>query len=134
VSRRPRKPFVILHFCCDPAVLTDHAVFLSSLGYRVIHSNNGFETIQFSTSGTIDAFVLELDRNHSDVLFIAQEIKRVRTSIPTIVVVHETQILDGLRDVADAMVPEEIDSGTLVKSLAGFLGKKPVDQLTAAGY
>jgi CheY-like chemotaxis protein len=97
------KPFVILHFCCGPAVLTDHGIFLSNLGYRVVNSDNGFETIQLSTSGKIDAVVLELDRNYSDILLIAREIERVRPSIPIIVVVHATQTLDGLRDLADAV-------------------------------
>jgi hypothetical protein len=85
-----------------------------------------------STSGKIDALVLELDRNHTDVLLIAQEIKRVRASFPTIVVVHATQILDGLCDVADALVPEEAGSGLLVKSLEDFLlGAETTDRLAA---
>jgi len=31
---------------------------LSNLGYRVVDSHNGFETIEMSTSGKIDALVL----------------------------------------------------------------------------
>jgi DNA-binding response OmpR family regulator len=116
-----RKPFVILHFFCDPTVLTDHGMFLSNLGYRVINSNDGFETIQLSASAEIDAAVLELDRNRSDVLLIAQEIERVRASIPIIVVVHATQTLDGLRDLADAVVPREVGSGVLLRSLEELL-------------
>ncbi len=130
-----RKPFVILHFGCDPTVLTDHGMFLSNLGYRVINSNNGFETIQLSASGKIDAAVLELDRNHSDVLLIAQEIERVRASIPIIVVVHATQTLHGLRDLADAVVPKEVGSGTLARSLEELLPEeKPADQLIPTEY
>jgi DNA-binding NtrC family response regulator len=89
-----RKPFVILHFCCDPIVLSDHGIFLRNLGYRVINSMNGFETVQLSESGEIDAAVLELDRNCADVALIAREIERVRPSIP-IIVVHAAQTLDG---------------------------------------
>jgi DNA-binding response OmpR family regulator len=121
MSGRLRKPFVILHFCCDPTVLSVRGVFLSNLGYCVVNSNNGFETIQLSTSGKIDALVLELDRNRTEVLLIAQEIKRLRASIPTIVLVHATQTLDGLGELADALVPEEIGSGMLVKSLEEVL-------------
>jgi len=73
--RQLRRPFVILHFSCDPTVLTVRGTSLSNLGYRVVDSHNGFETIEMSTSGKIDALVLELDRNHTDVLLIAQEIK-----------------------------------------------------------
>ncbi len=84
MDKRLGKPFVILHFCCDPTVLTDHGMFLSTLGYRVVNSQNGFETIKLSISGKIDAVVLELDRNHSDILLIARKIKRVRALIPTV--------------------------------------------------
>ena len=130
-----RESFVILHFCCDPTVLAEHGMFLSNLGYRVINSHNGFETIQLSTSGKIDALVLVLDRNETDVLLIAQEIKRVRASLPTIVVVHATQTLDGLRDLADAVVPKEVGSGILVRSLEELLpGEEPADRLTPAEY
>lgn len=133
MSRPHRKSSVILHFCCDPTVLTDHAMFLSNLGYCVIHSNNGFETIALSTSGKIDAAVLELDRNHSDVLLIAQEIA-VRASIPIIVVVNATQTLDGLRDLAHAVVPKEAGSGILVRSLEELLPRQePADRLTPPG-
>lgn len=124
-----RKPFVILHFFCDPTVLTDHGMFLSNLGYRVINSNDGFETIQLSASAEIDAAVLELDRNRSDVLLIAQEIERVRASIPIIVVVHAIQTLDGLRDLVDAVVPEEIGCEMLMNSLeqALLMGDQQTD-------
>ncbi len=90
VTKRLRKPFAVLHFCCDPVVLANHGMILSNLGYRVVKSHNGFETIQLSASGEIDAVVLELDRNHSDVLLIAREIKRVRASMPTVVVARAT--------------------------------------------
>jgi DNA-binding response OmpR family regulator len=105
-------------------------MFPSNVGYRVINSNNGFETIQLSTSENIDAAVLELDRNHPDVLLIAQEIERVRPSIPIIVVVRATQTLEGLRDVADAVVQKEVGPGILLRSLEELLpGLRPADRL-----
>jgi DNA-binding response OmpR family regulator len=127
MSRPLRKRFVVLHFCCDPTVVNNHGMFPSKLGYRVINSSNGFETIRLSASGEIDAAVLELDRNHSDVLLIAQEIERVRASIPIIVVVHAKQTLGGLGDLADAVVPKEVGSGILLRSL--LPGEKPVGRL-----
>jgi DNA-binding response OmpR family regulator len=133
--KQRKKSFVVLHFCCNPTILTDHGIILSNLGYRVIHSANGFETIQLSLSGNIDAVVLELDRNHSDILLIAREIERVRASIPTIVVVHATEIPDGLCDVADAVVPKEMDCGMLAKSLEQLLGgADSAGRLIPAGY
>jgi hypothetical protein len=120
VSRRLRKP-VVLHFCCDPPVLTDHGMFLDNLGYRVVKSHNGFETIELCISGKIDALVLELDRNHSDILLIVREIKRVRALIPTVVVMRATQTLDSLYDLADAVVPEEAGCEMWMKSLEGVL-------------
>jgi CheY-like chemotaxis protein len=129
MTKRLRKPFAVLHLCCDPTVLPNHGMILSKLGYRVVESHNGFETIQLSASGEIDAAVLELDRNHSDVLLIAQEIERVRASLPIIVVVHATQTLDGLRDLVDAVVPEEISCEMLMNSLeqALLMGDQQTD-------
>jgi response regulator RpfG family c-di-GMP phosphodiesterase len=121
VDKRLRKALVILHFCCDPPVLTDHGMFLSTLGYRVVNSQNGFETIKLSTSGKIHAVVLELDRNHSDVLLIAREIKRARALIPTVVVVRATQTLDSLFDLVDAVVPDEAGCEKWIQSLEGVL-------------
>ena len=65
--------------------------------------------------------VLELDRNYSDVLLIAREIKRLRALIPTIVVVHATQTLDGLFELADAVVSDEAGCEMWMKSLEGVL-------------
>jgi hypothetical protein len=96
-------------------------MFLSTLGYRVVNSHNGFETIKLSASGKIDAVVLELDRNHSDVLLIAREIKRVRALIPIVVVVRATQTLGSLFDLANAVVPEEAGREMWMKSLEGVL-------------
>jgi CheY-like chemotaxis protein len=98
-------------------------MFLSNLGYRVVSSHNGFETIRLSTSGKIDAVVLELDRNRSDVLLIAREIKRVRGLIPT-VVVGATQTLDSLYGLADAVVPEVADCEMWMESLEGVLRQR----------
>lgn len=124
MSRPLKEPLVVLHFCCDPAVLTDRGMFLSSLGCRVVNSHNGFETIELSTSGKVDALVLELDRNHSDILLIAREIKRVRALIPTVVFVRARQTLDGLYDLADAVVQEEAGCEMWMKSLEGTLRGK----------
>jgi hypothetical protein len=88
-----------------------------------------------SASGEIDAAVLELDRNPSDVLLIAQEIERVRASIPIIVVVHAAQTLDGFRDLADAVLPKEVGSGILLRSLEELLpGEEPADRLSLTEY
>lgn len=116
MSGPQRKPLVVLHFCCDPTLVTDREI-PSNLGCRVINSHNGFEAIQLATAGVIDAVVLELDRNHAELSLVAQEIKRARSSIPTVVVAHASQTLDGLLDLADAVVPADISRGILVKSL-----------------
>ena len=123
MSGQFREPFVVFHFCCNPTVQTDHGKFLSNLGYRVINSHNGFETIESSTSGRIDALVLELDRNQSDVLLIAREIERVGASLPTVVVVHGTQNLDGLSELATSLIPAESSCEGLMTSLEQILSR-----------
>ena len=90
-------------------------------GYRVLNSSNGFDAIRLSTSGRVHAVVLDLDRNHEDVTLIAQEIKRLRPEVPTIVLTEMTEAVDGVRELAGVLVLKEDGHNPLLNSLRALL-------------
>jgi len=54
------------------------AKLLTSSGYRVLNSSNGFEAIELCNREPVDAVVLELDRNRAEIALIARQIKQFR--------------------------------------------------------
>ena len=84
-----------------------------------MNSSNGFETIELSSSGQVDAVVLDLDHNHVEVTLITNEIKRLRPQCPTIVLT-EGAAPDTLRALADTLIPKGNDE-VLVASLEKIL-------------
>jgi DNA-binding response OmpR family regulator len=121
LSEHQRKRPAVLHFSCDRTVLLSRGQFLRQAGYRVLNSSNGFDAIRLSTSGRVHAAVLDLDRNHEDVTLIAQEIKRLRPGVPTIVLTETAEPVDEVRELADALVPKEAGHSPLLKSLRALL-------------
>jgi DNA-binding response OmpR family regulator len=97
--------------------------FLLDLGYRVLNLSNGFDAIRLSRSKRVQAVVLDLDHNHEDVTLIAQEIKRIRPEVPTIVLKDAAEPVLGVHELADALVPKENGHRMLVRSLQEVLMK-----------
>jgi DNA-binding response OmpR family regulator len=118
---RQKKHHTILHFCCDPAALVLRGQFLNQVGYRVLNSSNGFEVIALSTSKRVHAVVLDLEHNREDVTLIAQEIKRLRPQVPTLVLTEGTLPVGEVHEIADALVPKEHGPEVLVRSLEELL-------------
>lgn len=125
VTRRDTKTPTILHFCCDVTGLMSRAKRLTSSGYRVLNSSNGFEAIELCNREPVDAVVLELDRNRAEIALIARQIKQFRPKVPTIVLTEAAAPFDGANDLADALVPKE-NHPELVKSLAQLLAPPAV--------
>jgi len=82
-----------------------------------LNSNIAPEAIELSKR--VDAAVLDMDNNRNEVTVIAQEIKRLRPKLPTIVLTEGPVAMDG--QLADAFVPKESGPETLVKSLEKIL-------------
>ncbi|MFY9700871.1 MAG: hypothetical protein ABSC07_02345 [Terriglobales bacterium] len=101
------------------------AKLLTSSGYRVLNSSNGFEAIELCNREPVDAVVLELDRNRAEIALIARQIKQFRPKVPTIVLTEAAAPFDGANDLADALVPKE-NHPELVKSLAQLLAPPAV--------
>jgi CheY-like chemotaxis protein len=120
MPRRQSTTHTILHFCCDDRDLTLRAELLAASGYRVLNSSNGFETIELCTREPVDAVVLDLDHNRAEVEVIAREIKQLHPRLPTIVLTEASAHIDGIHELADAIVPRE-NPPALVQSLARLL-------------
>jgi CheY-like chemotaxis protein len=120
MSSRQGTTRTILHFCCDDNTLLMRAEFLRRLGYRVLCSSNGFEIMELFSREPVDAVVLDLDRNRAEVGLIAREIKRCRPQVPTIVLTEAQAPVDGVHELADALVPKE-NHPELAKSLQQLL-------------
>jgi CheY-like chemotaxis protein len=118
---RQGKHHTILHFCCDPTALVLRGQFLNQLGYRVLNSSNGFEAIELSTSKRVHAVVLDLEHNRDDITVVAQEIKRLRPQVLTLVLTEGTLPVGEVHEIADALVPKEHGPEMLVKSLEELL-------------
>jgi DNA-binding response OmpR family regulator len=95
--------------------------FLNQLGYRVLNSSNGFEAIELSTSKRVHAVVLDLEHNRDDITVVAQEIKRLRPQVPTLVLTEGTLPVGDVHKIADAIVSKEHDPEVLVRSLEELL-------------
>jgi DNA-binding NtrC family response regulator len=117
LSGLQRNPHTILHFSRDRSVLIFRGWVLNIAGYRVLNSNIAPEAIELSKR--VDAAVLDMDNNRNEVTVIAQEIKRLRPKLPTIVLTEGPVAMDG--QLADALVPKESGPETLVKSLEKLL-------------
>jgi len=119
LSASSRQSPTILLFSEDIRYLNLSRQRLAGTGFRVVNSSNGFETIELSGSGQVDALVLDLDHNHVEVTLIMNEITRLRPQFPTIVLT-EGATPDNLRAQADTLIPKGNDE-LLVASLEKIL-------------
>jgi len=117
MSGLQRMPHTILHFSRDRGILIFRGWVLNIAGYRVLNSSIAPEAIKLSEQA--DAAVLDMDDNRNEVTVIAQEIKRLRPTLPTIVLTEGQVAMDW--QLADAFVPKEGGPETLVKSLGQLL-------------
>ncbi len=120
MSQRQRKSHTILHFCCDDGALLTRTESLRRQGYRVLVSSNGFETVELCSREPVDAVVLDMDRNVAEVALIARELKQHHPEVPTIVLAAGPAPMEGVHDLADALVPRD-NHPELAKSLEKLL-------------
>jgi DNA-binding response OmpR family regulator len=91
------------------------------MGYRVLNVSNPVEAVELATRRRVDAVVLDLHRNHGEVVLVATQIKRCRPQVPTILLAEETARLDRIRKLADALVPKRDNLGMLITALENVL-------------
>jgi CheY-like chemotaxis protein len=121
MSGYEKKPRTILHYGTDRVVLLLRARGLNQMGYHVLNASDGFEAIKLAAHAQVDAVVLELDRNHAEVVLVASEIKRGRPQLPTILLADETKHPSRAHDLADALVPRRDNAEMLITALENVL-------------
>lgn len=124
--RSVRNPRVLL-VGTDRAGLDLRGWILYQQGYEVKHCCNGFEAIRAAVAEAVHAVLIDLDRNGVEMTLIAQEIKRLRPSVPTIVLteVEPTHGTHELCRLADVLVPKEDGAKALVKGVEMALEQNP---------
>ena len=104
---REKKSATILHFGTDRSALLLRARNLTRMGYDVLNASNGFEAIQLASLDTIDAVVVDQNRDCAEVDLIVSEIKRFRPQLPTILLAEEPGSLRQAQELVDAWVKRE---------------------------
>ena len=104
---REKKGATILHFGTDRSALLLRARNLTRMGYDVLNASNGFEAIQLASLDTVDAVVVDQNRDCAEVDLIVSEIKRFRPQLPTILLAEEPGSLRQAQELVDAWVKRE---------------------------
>jgi DNA-binding NtrC family response regulator len=123
-ERSEKRRNTIVHFGTDRVVLVLRAWNLNEMGYRVLNVSDAVEAVKLATRRRVDAVVLDLDRNHDEVVLVATAIKRCRPQVPTILLAEETAPLPPAHELADALVPKRDDLGTLITALENLLATR----------
>jgi DNA-binding response OmpR family regulator len=84
----------------DPAQLRS----LQENGYELVTATNGEEGLRLFASEPVDAIVLDYHLGLSDGTFLANEIKRVRPTIPIVMLADDLNLPDGALRFVDALV------------------------------
>jgi DNA-binding response OmpR family regulator len=123
-ERSEEKRRTIVHFGTDRVVLVLRAWILNEMGYRVLNVSDAAEAVKLATRRRVDAVVLDLDRNHTEVALVATAIKRCRPQVPTVLLAEETAPLRRAHELADALIPKRDDLGMLITALENLLARR----------
>ena len=106
----------------DPAQLCS----LQENGYRLLTATNGHDGLRLFASQPVDAIVLDYHLGLLDGAVVANEIKRVRPTIPIVVVADDLELpYDALKSV-DALVTRSDGAHFLWAAVHFVLNVKPV--------
>jgi DNA-binding response OmpR family regulator len=114
-----KKRRTILLFGTDHEVFSGRARALHKKGYHVLNASNGFEAIKLAAK--VDAVVLDMHRNSAEVGLVATEIKWRQPQVPTILLTEDTIDVEGVRTLADVLVPKRDNLEMLVTALESVL-------------
>ena len=84
----------------DPAQLRS----LQENGYQLLTATNGHEGLRLFASQPVDAIVLDYHLGLLDGAVVANEIKRVRPTIPIVMLADDLELPDGALKSVDALV------------------------------
>jgi DNA-binding response OmpR family regulator len=105
----------------DPAQLS----LLEENGYELLTATTGHEGLRLLSSQPVDAIVLEYHLGLLDGTFVASEIKRVRPTIPIVMLADDLNLPDGALKSVDALVTKSDGSHFLRATVHFVLNVKP---------
>jgi DNA-binding response OmpR family regulator len=105
----------------DPAQLS----LLQENGYELVTATSGHEGLRLLASQPVDAIVLEYHLGFLEGTFVASEIKRIRPTIPIVMLADDLELPDGALKSVDALVTKSDGSHFLWATVHFVLSVKP---------
>src|SRR5208283_2679280 len=105
----------------DPAQLRS----LQENGYQLLTATNGHEGLRLFASLPVDAIVLDYHLGLLDGALVANEIKRVRPTIPIVMLADDLELPDGALKSVDALVTKSDGAHFLWATVHFVLNVKP---------
>src|SRR5271168_1183309 len=105
----------------DPAQLS----LLQENGYELLTATTGHEGLRLFASQPVDAIVLEYPLGLLDGTFVASEIKRLRPTVPIVMLADDLELPDGALNSVDALVTKSDGSHFLWATVHFVLNVKP---------
>ena len=98
---------------------------LQENGYELITATNGHEGLRLFASQPVDAIVLDYHLGLLDGTLVANEIKRVRPTIPIVMLADNLELPDGALHSVDALVTKSDGAHFLWATVHFVLNVKP---------
>jgi DNA-binding response OmpR family regulator len=111
----------------DPAQLRS----LQENGYQLLTATNGHEGLRLFASQPVDAIVLDYHLGMLDGALVANEIKRVRPTIPIVMLADNLELPDGALNSVDALVTRSDGAHFLWATVHFVLSVKPAQNREA---
>src|SRR5580693_3300423 len=105
----------------DPAQLRS----LQENGYQLLTATNGHEGLRLFASQPVDAIVLDYHLGMLDGALVANEIKRVRPTIPIVMLTDNLELPDGALKSVDALVSKSDGPHFLLATVHFVLSARP---------
>ena len=111
----------------DPAQLRS----LQENGYELLTATNGHDGLRLFASRPVDAIVLDYHLGLLDGAVVANEIKRVRPTIPIVMLADNLELPDGALNSVDALVTKSDGAHFLWATVHFVLNVKPAQSREA---
>jgi CheY-like chemotaxis protein len=106
----------------DPVHLNLRCSRLREQGWHVVSSGSGHEGVVRFAQEAVDAVVLDLNHDGSEVALIASELKRLRPEAPVIIIVADTATLaEGATQQANAVIAKSDEASALIRALEALV-------------
>jgi CheY-like chemotaxis protein len=105
----------------DPVNLNLRGLLIRQHGWNAISSGSGHDGVIRFGQEAVDAVVIDLDGDGAEAALITGELKRLRPTVPVIIVVtDEGELANGATNQAAAVVLKSQEPRTLIDVLKGL--------------